>query len=128
MRKRVLRSRLLPGTVVISTGAWYLVILLSGSSATDAMDAGLLVGPFGSGNAELINPMAGLDVARIDWSPIFSNSGSIASIFLIAIMSMMLCISGLGYLTGYNTGTSVQLQALRLRHVCQATTNRPLEE
>ena len=98
MKKRIPRNILLPSTVLIAIVAWYLVLWASGSSPGSALQSGLLLGPFDPAAATLINPLAGLDVSRVNWLPVITNSGSIASIFLIAVMSLMLCISGLGFL------------------------------
>ena len=99
MRHRLPQNLLLPGTVLIAAGLWYLALWRSNLSPGQAMGQGFLLGPFGQESARLLNPLAGLQFAQVDWPSVLSNSGSMASILLISVLSMILTISGLGYLT-----------------------------
>ena len=117
MKRRIPRKILLPSTMVIAIVAWYLALLASGLSPADAMDSGLLLGPFNSVGATLINPFAGLDISMVNWLPVISNSGSVASIFLIAVMSLMLCIGGLSLTTGTEPDMNQELKIAGLANI-----------
>jgi SulP family sulfate permease len=98
MENRLSRSHLLPGTVLAAVIAWYALALGTGLTPQDLMQKGLLIGPFANQQAELFQPLAGLEFASINWTAVLSNLGGIGAIFMISIMSMVLSISGLGLL------------------------------
>lgn len=117
MRHRLPQSILLPGTVLIATGAWYAVLSLSGGAPEQAMQQGLLLGPFGAQSTAPLTPLAGLELAKIDWFSIFASSGSMASVFLIAVLSLMLSISGLGLLSRAEPDMNHELKVAGLANI-----------
>ena len=117
MRGRVSSTILLPASFVVSVVAWYGVLFIAGSSPGDAMQAGLLLGPFAESNGAFLAPLGGVDFSQVDWSAIARNGGSIASIFLVAILSLILCLSGLGLLTNTDLDVNRELKVNGLTNI-----------
>jgi SulP family sulfate permease len=117
LKSRIPRNILLPSTVLLAILTWYLVLWAMGSTPGDAMHKGLLLGPFELGNEGLINPLAGLDFMQVNWMPLIANGGSVASVFLIAVMSLLLSINGLGFLTRTEPDMNQELKIAGLANI-----------
>ncbi|NNC76498.1 MAG: SulP family inorganic anion transporter, partial [Woeseiaceae bacterium] len=117
LRKRVSSTVLMPATVFAALVVWHAVQAYLGVSPTDAMRDNLLIGPFGDESARLLKPMAGIDFDIVNWGALFSNVGTVASVFLIAVMSMMLSISGLGFLTRTEPDMNSELKVAGLANM-----------
>jgi SulP family sulfate permease len=120
LRHRWPQKLLLPGTVLFAAFTWYGVIWLLGLSPAQALDQGFLLGPFGQDSVRLLNPLAGLEFSQVQWASVFTNFGSMASILLIAVLSMMLCISGLSLLTRTEPNMNHELKVAGLANITSA--------
>ncbi len=98
MEPRLSRTWLLPLTIIGALALWYLALSVLGIAADDPAIAGYLIGPFTTADGAALRPFLNLDAARLDWAPVFASAGSLASIFLISIFSLMLSINGLAHL------------------------------
>ncbi|MDX1556222.1 MAG: SulP family inorganic anion transporter, partial [Xanthomonadales bacterium] len=117
LRRRVPLTVLLPGTVVMACGAWFAAQWMAGLTPDEVMTAGQLLGPFGEHGQRLLQPLAGLNPGQVQWWDLVANSGTIASIFLIAILSLMLAVSGLGFLTRTELDMNHELRVAGLSNV-----------
>ncbi len=96
LRHRFSQSWLMPVAVLVAIPAWFLAFWLAGVSPGQANAAGYLLGPFEQPARGLAYPLLSIDVSAIDWLGIAGQAQSMASILLIAVLSLMLNISGLG--------------------------------
>jgi len=98
LKRRVPRTRLVPGVVVIACVLWFGLAVLRGHDPQELEDAGLLIGPFAETHLDLIRPLRGLVAGGADWGAVLGHPGSIPSIFLMSALSLMFCIHALGLL------------------------------
>ncbi len=78
----------LPGLILAATGLFYLILWTSGGSLAEASAQGWLMGPFPEGG--LWQPLRPADLGQVNWAVILGQSGSIATILLISIISLLL--------------------------------------
>ena len=109
MEPRLGRAWLLPLTIIGAVAVWYLAITLLGMPVADPAIAGYLIGPFTGADGEALRPFVNLDVARLEWAPIFANLGTLASILLISIFSLVLSTNGLAHLHRRETDMNREL-------------------
>ncbi len=119
LKRRVPGSILLPGTVLLAILAWQLVLRLSNESIESAMQAGLLLGPFRHG-ADLLALFGGIELGAIEWGGILAGSGTVASILLIAALSLMLCLSGIALKTRAEPDMNRELRVAGFANVASA--------
>lgn len=90
---------LLGGTVVFCIAAFYALHYVLGNSPAELMAAGLLIGPFAEQGRSLLEPITGLDWSAVKLQTSLGTAGGIASITLISLLSIILCVSGLSLTT-----------------------------
>jgi SulP family sulfate permease len=117
MKKRIPRSRLLPGTILVAVPAWYALALQAGYTPQGLMQSEMLVGPFSGEGAALLKPYAGLDIAGINWPAVLSNFGVVGAICMISVLSMVLSVSGLGLLTREELDMNRELKIVGLANI-----------
>ncbi|MDX1404802.1 MAG: SulP family inorganic anion transporter [Woeseiaceae bacterium] len=98
LARRVSRTRLLVATVALSCAAWFAAALAYGHGPDSLLQSGLLIGPLQETGLPLWDLLRDLDVAATDWPAVFMNAGSIATVLLISLISLLFCVSGLGHL------------------------------
>ncbi len=84
---------ILPGLLLASIGAFYLLLLLSGTPVAEARDQGFFLGPFPEGG--LWQPASPGLLASADWGLIAGQAGSLAAILLVGVVALLLNASGL---------------------------------
>ena len=95
MRNQIPRSLLLPLSALTATLLWYAANYWVDISPRQALEAGYLIGPFSRGEGGILNTASLLYISPIEWFPLLSNLGSIASILLISAMSLLLTVNGI---------------------------------
>ena len=98
LKARVSRTLLVPGVVLVACALWFGLALARGYGPGELSDAGLLIGPFAETRLDLFNPLAGLTGDGANWSAALSKPGSILTVLLMSVLSLMFCIHGLGLL------------------------------
>ena len=98
LKTRVSRARLLIGTIVLSCVTWFVAALVYGYGPERLLQAGLLIGPLQETGLPLFGLLQDLELAATNWRAVFVNAGSIATVFLISLISLLFCVSGLGHL------------------------------
>lgn len=84
---------IMPAMIVASIGLFYLVLGLTGTSLAQAGAQGWLLGPFPKGG--LWQPSIFLSLHHANWSVIVKQLGSIGTILIISVMSLLLNVGGL---------------------------------
>lgn len=84
---------LFPGTLLGSIALFQLIRSLNGASAADVAAAGWVLGPFASG--ALLQPLRPAELALVDWSAIAGQTLNIVTMPLIALIVMVLYLSGI---------------------------------
>ena len=99
MSSRLSNGVLLAGTVLVTIVVFYTIHYLMGHSPQQLMANNHLIGPFEQQGLSLLKPVHSFDWSVIHWQSTLKTAGSIASITLISLLSMVLCISGLSLTT-----------------------------
>lgn len=117
MSSRLSKGILLGGTVLITIMAFYGIHYLMGHSPQQLMAANYLIGPFAQQEHSLLKPIIFLDWSSIEWQSTLKTVGSIASITLICLLSMVLCISGLSLTTRKDLDINHELKIVGLANI-----------
>ncbi|MEH6611742.1 MAG: SulP family inorganic anion transporter [Halioglobus sp.] len=96
LKKRIPKTWLFPGVVLLFSTAWYMASFAAGHSVEELMASGLLIGPFTETRLDLANPLFSMAQGDVNWSAVFANPGSMLTVFLMSVLSLMFCIHGLG--------------------------------
>ncbi len=91
--RRTSHALVLPGMLVAAVGAFYLVLWLSGTPVREAEAQGWLLGPFPENGLWL--PLTPADLAGIHWSSLLEHAGSMATILVMSLVSLLLNCSAL---------------------------------
>jgi SulP family sulfate permease len=78
----------LPGLILAATGLFYLILWASGGSVAEAGAQGWLMGPFPEGG--LWQPLRPADLGQVNWTVIFGQWGSMATVLLVSVISLLL--------------------------------------
>jgi SulP family sulfate permease len=84
---------LFPVTLLGAIALFHLVLALSGTPLADAAAAGWVLGPFASGS--LLQPLSVGELALIDWNAVAGQTLNIVTMPLIAVIVMVLYLSGI---------------------------------
>jgi len=83
----------MPAILIAGILLFYLALWVTGISADDAIDRGLLLGEVSS--EATWQPLATQDLLAADWGAILGQSGNIAIILIVAVVSLLLNASAL---------------------------------
>ena len=91
--RRFSHALILPGLLLASVGAFYLLLLASGTPVAEARDQGFFLGPFPEGG--LWRPLPPALLADVEWPLIAGQAGSLAAILIVGVVALLLNASGL---------------------------------
>ncbi len=91
--RRFTHALILPGLLLASVAAFYLLLLAGGTSIADARDQGFFLGPFPEGG--LWQAPSPALLADVEWSLIAGQAGSLAAILIVGVVALLLNASGL---------------------------------
>jgi SulP family sulfate permease len=91
--RRINHSLAMPGILIGAIIVFYLVLLVTGTSVDEAIDHGLLLGEV-SGDA-IWQPLAVKNLLAANWTAILGQSGNIAIVLILSVVSLLLNASGL---------------------------------
>lgn len=109
MQQRLESAWLLPLTILVTLALWHLGLAMVATSPADPTAASFFLGGVASDTAAAFQLVAGLDTSMVDWPAIGANLGSVATIFLISIFSLVLTINGLAHLQQRDTDMNREL-------------------
>jgi SulP family sulfate permease len=84
---------IIPSMLLVAIGLFYVLLWLTNSSVAEASAQGWLLGPFPEG--ALWQPLTLSVLDRIHWSVIFGQAGTIGTVLIISVISLLLNASGL---------------------------------
>ena len=101
---RFMSTRWNPGlllglTIIATVTGFFAVYALLGKGPAELMSAGHLIGPFSEQGRSLIEPFYSLDWSAVQLQTSLGTAGGVASITLISLLSIILCVSGLSLTT-----------------------------
>jgi len=122
MRSRISETTLLGGTIVFSIALFFIAhYTFNGQTPNELMQQGVLIGPFKTDEMQLTHLIR---TSQIDWGQIgafTSNLGTIASLLLISLLSIILCVSGLGLYTMRDIDLNHELKVAGAANIASAT-------
>jgi sulfate permease, SulP family len=104
-----------PGMLVAGILLFYLVLMLSQHTVDDALQKNFLLGPFPSG--ALYQPPDYTRFTEVNWQVILDQSGSIMTVALVSVVSMLLNLSGLEVVARRDIDLNKELQTTGLANV-----------
>lgn len=84
---------IIPGALLGAVGLFYVVLWLMGTPVAAASDQGWLLGPFPGGR--LWQPLRPSMLGQVEWSAVFQQAGSMATVLIVSVISLLLNASGL---------------------------------
>jgi SulP family sulfate permease len=106
---------LMPGLVLGGTLLFYLLAWLSGTSLAELGAQGFLLGPFPT--ESLWQPLTPVALAQVNYSVIVSQAASLATIFLVSSVALLLNVSGLELATKQDLKLNRELSAAGLANL-----------
>ncbi|MGB0562119.1 MAG: SulP family inorganic anion transporter [Spirulinaceae cyanobacterium] len=105
----------MPGTLIALVGVFYLALWGAELSPTAAREAGWLLGPFPSGG--LWEPLHWQVFTQIQGSVLLGQAGSMVSIALVSLLSLILSNSGIELAVGKDLDLNPELRSLGLANL-----------
>lgn len=105
----------LPGLILAATGMFYLILWASGGSVVEAGAQGWLMGPFPEGG--LWQPLSPSDLSHVNWAVIFGQFGSIATVLLVSVISLLLNASVIEVAVERDVDLNRELRATGIAHM-----------
>jgi SulP family sulfate permease len=109
----------MPSTLVVLMGVFYLALWATGTSLTAAREANWLLGPFPAGG--LWEPVRWSQMTQVQWSTLFSQIGAMGSIALVCLLSLILSNSGIELVVGRDLNLNVEMRSLGLACLLSGT-------
>ena len=103
------RPIIVPAAVVAGAAGFYAVVYAAGSSLGEAEAGGWLLGPFPSGS--LVEAWLPSAATGGDWSVALSQAGTVPSLVLLALVALLLNVSGIEVATGRDVDVNRELRA-----------------
>lgn len=102
----------MPGTLLSLFLIFYLFLLATGTPIAQARAEGWLLGPFPDGG--LWHPLAPSELGGVSWSAIAAQAGSIMTVALISLLSLVLSNSGIELVAGRDIDLNTELRSIGL--------------
>ncbi len=113
--RRSLHYLALPGIVVVAIALFYLGLLLTQTSISQAAQGGWLLGPFPEGSQWSLSNLGSLWQAK--WSLVLGQLGDVAVLMLITALSLLLVSSVLELVTERDIDLNRELQATGIGNI-----------
>jgi len=117
MSDRANPGLILGGTVVVTVTGFFLIYAALGQSPAELMAAGHLIGPFAEQERSILEPITNLDWSAVQLQTSLGTAGGVASITLISLLSIILCVSGLSLTTRRDLDINHELKVAGLANI-----------
>jgi SulP family sulfate permease len=121
MSSRLNTGILLGGTIVVSIVGFFAFYAALGVSSQELMGSGLLIGPFAEQERSLLMPITELNWSAVHLQTSLGTAGGIASITLISLLSIILCVSGLSLTTRRDLDINHELKVSGIANIASAS-------
>lgn len=113
--RRSSHSLVIPGMLALAIGLFYIALAIVGISTSQAAEMGWLLGPFEQ--EALFQPLGLSDIARVEWSAIFSQLDKIGAVIALSLISLLLNVSALEVEVKEDIDMNRELRAAGLANV-----------
>ncbi|MEB3272364.1 MAG: SulP family inorganic anion transporter [Prochlorothrix sp.] len=107
----------LPGTLLLLTGVFYLCLGLTHTSLDTARSAGWLLEAFPEGDGQLWHPLQVQQFPQIHWRAIVHQSDNLITVMLVSLLSLALSNSGIELVVGRDINLNAELKAIGLANL-----------
>jgi SulP family sulfate permease len=104
----------MPGLLLAAVLVFYLGLLVTGTSFARAADLGLLLGKVGAATWQPFNPAL---LLAADWSSLFGQSGNVAILLALTLVSVMLNVSSLELAINHDVDVDRELRSAGFANV-----------
>jgi SulP family sulfate permease len=108
---------LVPGMLITAIVAFYLVLLVSGTSISEAKDEGWLLDSFPESGGGLWEPPSPSDWDDVDWSALGAGIGNLAAVTVVSAIALLLNATGLELATEQDADLNRELKAAGLSNL-----------
>jgi SulP family sulfate permease len=108
---------LVPGMLIGAVAVFYVVLLVSGTSISDAKDAGWLMNAFPKTQSGLWRPLSPADWGKVDWTVLGGQIGDLAAVTVVSVIALLLNATGLELATEQDADLNRELKAAGLSNV-----------
>jgi SulP family sulfate permease len=115
--RRSSNALLVPGVLIGSIALFYIVLALTGTPVSDAVDAGWLPGSMPRDGEQLWQPLGPADLASVNWAVLLEQVPSLLAVAVVSIISTLLCATGVELATGQDTDLNHELRAIGISTV-----------
>lgn len=115
LTKRYQHYLMMPGILLVAIALFYGTLLATHTDIATARMQGWLLGPFPQGN--LWQPLQFSDGTAIDWSIILEQTGAIATLMFISLLSLVLTNNGIELAIEREIDLNRELQAVGLANI-----------
>ncbi|MGD2181314.1 SulP family inorganic anion transporter [Lusitaniella coriacea] len=113
--KRYQHYLIMPGSLLCAIGSFYAILFFSHTPITTARTNGWLLGPFPQGG--LWHPLKMAEFTQIDWGIILEQSGTIATLMFISLLSLVLTNNGIELAVERDINLSRELKAVGIANL-----------
>ena len=113
--RRYTHFSVMPASLLTATGLFYGWLLLTNTSAAQAMTQGWLLGPFPQ--ASLWQPLTFSDLMQVNWSVVFNQLSSMTTIMVISAPAILLAASGLELMAQQDIDLNRELLAVGIANL-----------
>jgi SulP family sulfate permease len=107
--RRSRRPLVLPAVLGLAIVIFYGILLVTGTSLTEARSEGWLLGPYPEG--ALWRPWAWEALGDASWGSILAQAGGMATVLLVGVISLLLNVSGVELAAGRDIDLNRELRA-----------------
>jgi SulP family sulfate permease len=102
---------IVPGTLIVAIGLFYVSLGLTNTSIAKAAQQGWLLGGLLSGQGRLWQPLNVPDLAQVNWLVISHQIGGLLVIPIIGVIAILLNLTGIELATGQDVDLNRELKA-----------------
>lgn len=106
----------MPATLLGCAGLFFLMLWVSDISVPAAREAGWLLGSFPEGS-QLWEPITPANLSQVHWEAIIHQSGSILTVMLISLLSLLLSNSSIELVVGRDLNLSQEMKAVGMANI-----------
>ena len=115
--RRPSHALLVPGVLLISIGAFYVLLWLTGTSIAEATAHGWLLDSLSTSGGGLWHPLGTSDLASINWPILAGQFPSLLAIAAVSAISMLLCTTGIELTTKQDVNLNRELKAVGIANI-----------
>jgi SulP family sulfate permease len=124
MGRRYSHYLIMPGVIAVAIVSFYLLLLLSETTITEANARGLLLGPFPEDS--VWRPLSLSSLRQVNWGLVFGQTGQLGTILIISVISLLLNAGGLELNVRQDIDLNRELRSTGLANILSGLSGGPV--